>query len=55
MAGHRFIKPPNRIFLSSGTLFCAPTSSVITIVLGSCVAARLVAAAHPEGGIPPGA
>jgi chemotaxis receptor (MCP) glutamine deamidase CheD len=52
MAGQRFIKPPNRIFLSSGTLFCAPTSSVITIVLGSCVAVRLVAAAHPEDGVP---
>ena len=33
--------PPDRIFLSSGTLFCAPTSSVIITVLGSCVAVCL--------------
>lgn len=43
--------PPNRIFLSSGMLFCAPTSSVITTVLGSCVAVCLWDAHRHVGGM----
>lgn len=33
--------PRDRIFLSPGTLFCAPASSVVSTVLGSCVAVCL--------------
>jgi chemotaxis protein CheD len=43
--------PPDRIFLSSGTLFCAPTPSVIITVLGSCVAVCLWDAHEHVGGM----
>ena len=43
--------PPDRIFLNSGTLFCAPTASVIITVLGSCVAVCLWDAHEHVGGM----
>ena len=43
--------PPDRIFLSSGTLFCAPTPSVISTVLGSCVAVCLWDTREHVGGM----
>jgi chemotaxis receptor (MCP) glutamine deamidase CheD len=33
--------PQNRIFLRQGTTFCTPTPSVVSTVLGSCVAVSL--------------
>ena len=43
--------PSDRIFLSPGTLFCAPMSSVITTVLGSCVAVCLWDGREHVGGM----
>jgi len=35
------VMPRNRIFLRQGTTFCTPTPSVVSTVLGSCVAVSL--------------